>query len=96
MYFSQAEFGNRIRELRKLKGMTQEELAEELNISFEHFNKIERGRNGCSIDLVIELSVYFDVSTDYLLTGRDYCGMASRKRLQNVLDELKTIINEMD
>jgi DNA-binding XRE family transcriptional regulator len=36
--------------------MTQEELAEKLNISREHLGRIERGKYGCSIDLLIELS----------------------------------------
>ena len=96
MYFNAVEFGSRIKELRILKKITQEELAEEINISFEHLNKIERGRHGCSIDLVLELSAYFEVSTDYLLTGHDYSNLAAKKRLQGVLDDLTSIIHAME
>ena len=56
MYFDQEAFGKRLEELRNIKGMTQEELAEKLNISREHLGRIERGKYGCSIDLLIELS----------------------------------------
>ena len=81
MYFNQAEFGQRIKELRTMKGLTQEELAEEVNVPFEHMNKVERGKHGCSLDLLLELSAFFEVSTDFLLTGRDFSNMAARKRI---------------
>ena len=45
-------------------------MADELNISYEHYKKIENGAHGCSIALLLDISEYFDVSTDYLLTGR--------------------------
>ena len=96
MYFNQIEFGQRLKELRALKGVTQEELAEEMNISFEHMNKIERGRHGCSIDLILELSAYFEVSTDYLLTGHDYSNLAANKRLQTILDDLASVVHSME
>ena len=49
--------------------MTQEELAEKLNISREHLGRIERGKYGCSIDLLVEFSCTLNASTDYLLMG---------------------------
>ena len=66
MYFNQVEFGQRIRELRRTGGLTQEALSEELN-----------------------------VSTDYLLMGRDYVNLHSRKRLEGVLQELSGIIADL-
>ena len=70
MYFDQVEFGKRLRELRLSRGMTQEELAEALNINLDHMRKMERGKEGCSIDLLLEIAIYFNVSTDYLLMGK--------------------------
>ena len=96
MYFNQIEFGKRIKELRNLKGITQEELAEELNITYEHMNKIERAKHGCSIDLILEMAAYFEVSTDYLLTGIDYTNMVAKKRLLSVVDDLNAIIHAME
>ena len=96
MYFNQMEFGQRIKELRTLKGLTQEELAEEVSVSYEHMNKVERGKHGCSLDLLLELSAFFEVSTDYLLTGRDFSNMAARKRLQGVVEDLTSIIHGME
>ena len=48
-----------------------------------------------SLDLLISLAVYFDVSTDYLLMGRDYVNLHSRKRLEGVLQELSGIIADL-
>ena len=84
MYFNQAEFGQRIKELRTMKGLTQEELAYRLNIGHVHMNSIECGRKGCSIDLILELSELFNVSTDYLLKGQ-----------VNTTGEMKEVVREM-
>lgn len=49
------------------KSLTQEELANKIHISVDTIRKIEQGKKGMSIDLLIEIADYFDVSTDYLL-----------------------------
>ena len=49
MYYDQKESGKRIAALRKEKGLTQEQLAEKLNISTSTLGKIERGIQGFSI-----------------------------------------------
>ena len=95
MYFNQVDFGQRIRELRRTGGLTREALSEELNISTDQLRKIECGSRGQSLDLLISLAVYFDVSTDYLLMGRDYVNLHSRKRLEGVLQELSGIIADL-
>ena len=96
MIYNQIEVGQRIKELRILKGVTQEQRAGEVNVSYEHMNKIERGRNGCSIELLLELSAFFGVSTDYLLTGQNYVQKITKKRLQSILDDLTVVLHSMD
>ena len=95
MYFDQVEFGKRIRELRRIHRKSQEALASDLNVSSDHIKKIEMGIRACSIDLLVELSTYFDVSTDFLLTGKDYESIRAKKRLEAVLGELTDIVREM-
>lgn len=53
--FNQVEFDQRIRELRRTGGLTQEALSEELNISSDQLRKIECGSRGPSLDLLISL-----------------------------------------
>ena len=74
------EFGEKLLELRNGKGMTQEELAEDLFVSRTAISKWESGRGYPSIDSLKEISKYFSVSIDELLSSEtcNYC----RKREQ--------------
>lgn len=60
---------NRIRELRKAKGISQEELAQYLGVSRQAISKWESEQSLPDIDKIISLSNFFEVSTDYLLKG---------------------------
>ena len=59
--------GNRIRIARERKGITQETLAERVNISPSHISVIERGVKTARIDTVARIANELDVSADYLL-----------------------------
>lgn len=59
--------GNRIRVAREKKGITQETLAERINISPSHISVIERGVKTVRIDTVVRIANELDVSADYLL-----------------------------
>ena len=56
-----------IKRLRREKNITQEKLAEHLNISYQAVSKWERGETYPDITLVIPLATYFGVTTDELL-----------------------------
>lgn len=58
---------NTIKQLRKEKGLTQVELAEILNIDQTTISKWELNRATPDTQILIRLSKYFDVSTDFLL-----------------------------
>ena len=58
---------DRIRELRRKRGISQEELAEQLSISRQAVSKWESGQSMPDLDKIILLSDYFDVTSDYLL-----------------------------
>lgn len=70
MYYNTKASGARIRELRLAKKLDQIELAELLNVSHGYVSRIESGKKGCSVDLLIQLSEIFDTSLDYLILGR--------------------------
>lgn len=95
MYFDQTEFGKRIKHLRNEKGMIQEDLAPELHISMEHLKKLEGGSRRASYELLGVISDYFDVSIDYLLTGREHYSQATRMRFHSVIAELQAISGEL-
>ena len=87
--------GSLIKKLREGKGMTQEELAEKVNITREHLGRLERGKYGCSIDLLIELSCALNASTDYLLLGRNPDRDQDRRQLLQVISQLSDIARNM-
>ncbi len=64
------EVGQRLKQLRISQELTQEQLAAILYISSIHVYKMENGSRMPSIDLCLMICKYFNVSTDYLLTGK--------------------------
>ena len=61
----------RIQQLRKEKGLSQEQLADQLHISRQAVSKWESGQSLPDIEKIVALSEYFEVTTDYLLKGID-------------------------
>ena len=59
--------GKRIREERLRLGMTQEKLAEEVNISTAYLGQIERGERSVTLDKLIPLANRLGVTVDFLL-----------------------------
>ena len=66
-----AGIGRRIQRRRKQQGYTQEQLAEMMNVSIQMVSNLERGNKAIRIDNLINLSQILDISTDYILTGKE-------------------------
>ena len=60
-------FGERIRNLREDRDLTQSELGAQVNMTQRKISYIERGKYEPSIDDIVSLCKFFDVSSDYLL-----------------------------
>ena len=63
------EFHEKLQELRKRRGLTQEELAQALYVSRTAISKWESGRGYPGIDLLKAIAAFFAVSIDDLLSG---------------------------
>lgn len=61
--------GKRIKDLRTSKGLTQKQLASEIEVQAVTLQRFEYGTVRPSLDTLIALADYFNVSLDYL-TGR--------------------------
>ena len=70
MYFDQVDCGNRVRRVRTALGYTQENVAEQLNISHSHYCNFEKGKRMLSIDALIELAALLHLSLDFMLMGQ--------------------------
>ena len=85
------EFHEKLQELRKSRGLTQEELAEALYVSRTAVSKWESGRGYPSIDSLKEISKYFSVTIDDLLSGEALISIAeieNKTNIQNLFDLL--------
>ena len=58
-----------IKEKRKAYGYTQEEMAEQLNISYSFYTKIENGFQAPSLDTLIRIATTLQISLDKLIFG---------------------------
>lgn len=64
------EIGIRIVERRKELKLTQEQVAERMNVSIQMISNIERGNKAIKIDNLLKLCNILKTSTDYILTGK--------------------------
>ena len=62
--------GSRIQQQRIELGLTQQDIYEKLDISQNHYSRIENGHTGMSFEILLQLSEMLNLSTDYILTGK--------------------------
>ncbi len=80
------KIGRYIRNLRKAAGMTQKELAEKLNISFQAVSKWEKGDTLPDTGILLELCDALNTTADKLLHGGSVAGLERRlMRLEDVV-----------
>ncbi|MCD8249559.1 MAG: helix-turn-helix domain-containing protein [Lachnospiraceae bacterium] len=85
---------NRIRELREERGINQDTLAGFVGVSQQKISRVERNTENLGIDLLIEISDYFHVTTDYLLClSEERCGSAQRAKLQDKMEEYQELVD---
>ena len=78
------DFNEKLQELRKNRGMTQEELAEALYVSRTAISKWESGRGYPNIDSLKDISNFFSVSIDELLSGEKLLSIAEKENNANI------------
>lgn len=81
---NQKKIGSFLKELRKEKGITQEQLSEYLGVTNRTVSRWENGVNMPDFDLIIEMANYFDVTIEELLDGERKTNMMN-KETENAL-----------
>ena len=76
------EFHEKLQELRKQRGLTQEELAETLYVSRAAISKWESGRGYPNIESLKAIAKFFSVSIDSLLSGEELLSLAEEDTAQ--------------
>lgn len=82
------EIGLRVAELRRSHKLTQEALAEKLNISTKHISHVERGCASLSLKCLVELCGIFGCSLDYIIFGESH-----DKAYSKMPDAIKEILH---
>ena len=97
MSFNQKEIGQRVNELRTGHQLSLDQLADAVNCTRDHLYRAERGepRHGFSIDILIEIARYFDVSLDYLILGVEGNNHAIREELMRISGELRMLCSKI-
>ena len=96
-----AEIGNRISVERRRNNITQEQLAEKMNVSIQMISNLERGNKAIKINNLVNLSQILGVSTDYILTGNKNLNERSAllDKLSNLSSDdyliIETLINKL-
>ena len=90
------EFHEKLQELRKNRGLTQEELAEGLYVSRTAISKWESGRGYPSIDSLKEISNYFSVTIDELLSSEKLLSIAERENKTNLRNMCDLLLGLLD
>ncbi|MBR6534010.1 MAG: helix-turn-helix transcriptional regulator [Clostridia bacterium] len=87
------EIGTRICLRRREVGLTQEKLAEKMDVSVQMISNLERGNKAIRIDNLIKLCEILNISSDYILTGvrsqSDLCSVA--QELQHLSEDDKRL-----
>ena len=90
------EFNEKLQELRKSRGLTQEELADALFVSRTAVSKWESGRGYPSIDSLKDISRFFLVSIDDLLSGDKLISIAEKENKSNISNICNLILGVVD
>lgn len=90
------EFNEKLQELRKNRGLTQEELAESLYVSRTAVSKWESGRGYPNIESLKEISKFFSVSIDELLSGEKLLFIAEKENKTNIKNICELLFGAVD
>lgn len=86
---NQEKIGGFLKELRKQKGLTQEQIAEKFNVSNRTISRWENGYNMPDLDILIEISDYYEVDLREILNGE--------RKSENMDKEIKeTVLQAVD
>ena len=85
------QFGDVLKKLRKEKGMTQRELANEMRISHSSIGLYEQNRREPEYELLCKFADFFNTDIDYLL-GRTLKNKKENNDFRNVKDALSYVL----
>ena len=99
--------GNRIKKKRKELNLTQEQLANDLNLTTFYISKIENGKATATLDTLALIAYHLHLDLAYLITGtstfeekyyidklNDVCSKATKKQLDLIIKLSKAVLDD--
>ena len=80
--------GKRIKQLRQEMNLSQEQLAEKLNVSQNMITKIECGLRRPSVNFLIELAEFFETSIHYIVLGTSEEAVYKKRQIEEVIEQI--------
>ena len=96
MNYDMKKTGLRIQQLRTQGGYTQEEFAKALNIDRSNLSRIELGKRGCSVNLLVQFSCLFNVTLDYLILGKERADISIINDSAHLKESVTTLIKQLE
>ena len=85
----QIQMGKRVSARRKALALTQEQLAEKMNVSIQMISNLELGKKAIRPENIVKLCSVLDISADYLLTGNN-----TNDQISEICDKLIHLSSE--
>ena len=76
--------GLQLRKIRLMRGKTQSRVSKAVGVTFQQIQKYERGQNAISINIMMKLCEYLDVSVDFFIKPLEDKQLTFLKRRENV------------
>ncbi|HJA91628.1 MAG TPA: helix-turn-helix domain-containing protein [Candidatus Eisenbergiella merdipullorum] len=89
------QIGKRLYKRRKEMGLTQEKMAELLEMSPAFYGDIERGKKRLSIEKILRVYEQTGLDPDYLLTGEEQSGKALMEIFKNCPEEKRPVLEQV-
>ena len=90
------EFNQKLQELRKQKGLTQEQLAESLFVSRTAISKWESGRGYPNLDSLKDIAKFFSITIDELLSGSELLTIAEKDNNRKQMRARSLVFGALD
>ncbi len=84
-----------IKKLRMLRSISQVELAHALNVSKQCISNWENDNIQPSIEMLVKIAKYFDVSTDYLLDLENHNSISVEGLTESEIEHIKLIVRDL-
>lgn len=96
MSYDMKKSGMCIQQLRIRHGYTQEEFARALGVDRSYLSRIESGKKGCSVDLLIQLSELLNVSIDYIVMGKTRSTLLEAAAKEQLKSDVENLISHLE